>query len=223
MKIDELLKMGVPDFVVENYKRNKITKLNSGQVKAIKKGLLDGKNLLICTPTGSGKTAMATLAITKTLKENGGKAIYLVPLKALANEKFKDYKELFNQTKYKVAISTGEIDSRGDWMGDYDLSILTVEKMDSLIRHHAPWLSLVKTVIIDEIHLLNDPGRGPTLEILITIIRKLLKNVQIIALSATIGNSNELAAWLQANLVLDNWRPVKLHKGVYYKGEVEFG
>jgi len=99
---------------------------------------------------------------------------------------------------------------------------MTSEKLDSLIRHHSPWLSMVKTIIIDEIHLLNDIERGPTLEILITLLKKLLKNVQIIGLSATIGNPEELAEWLSADLVEDDWRPVKLHKGIYHDGEIEF-
>ena len=122
----------------------------------------------------------------------------------------------------RIALSIGDIDSADPYLVDYDLIITTSEKLDSLIRHHAPWLSLIKTVIIDEIHLMNDPGRGPTLEILITILRKLLKNVQIVALSATIGNPEELSEWLSANLIVDKWRPVKLHKATYLKGEVEF-
>ena len=69
---------------------------------------------------------------------------------------------------------------------------------------------------------MNDPSRGPPLEILITILRQLLKKSQIIALSATIGNPEELAEWLKAELVADDWRPVELHKGVYLDGEVEF-
>ena len=69
---------------------------------------------------------------------------------------------------------------------------------------------------------MNDVERGPTLEILITILRQLLKKAQIIGLSATIGNPQELAEWLEAELVVDDWRPVKLHKGVYFNGEVEF-
>jgi len=91
-----------------------------------------------------------------------------------------------------------------------------------LIRHHAAWLQHVGVVVIDEIHLLNDIGRGPTLEILITILRRLLKNVQIIGLSATIGNPKELAAWLDAKLVIDNWRPVELKKGVMFDGKVKY-
>jgi len=70
--------------------------------------------------------------------------------------------------------------------------------------------------------LINDVSRGPTLEILITVLKKVLKNVQLIGLSATIGNPDELAEWLGAGLVLDDWRPVPLKKGVYYAGEVEF-
>jgi helicase len=69
---------------------------------------------------------------------------------------------------------------------------------------------------------MNDIGRGPTLEILITILNKVLPNMQLIALSATIGNPEELAKWLNAELVIDDWRPVKLEKGTYLNGEIEF-
>jgi len=197
-----------------------ITELRPAQEKAIKKGLLKDKNLLVCTPTASGKTLIAELAAIKSIIEQKGKAIYIVPLKALAAEKFKDFKKKYENIA-RIALSIGDIDSADPYLVDYDLIITTSEKLDSLIRHHAPWLSLIKTVIIDEIHLMNDPGRGPTLEILITILRKLLKNVQIVALSATIGNPEELSEWLSANLIVDKWRPVKLHKGTYLKGEID--
>ena len=195
--------------------------LRPAQEKAIKKGLLDRKNLLVCTPTASGKTLIAELAALKSIIEGNGKAIYIVPLKALASEKYKDFKKRYGNVA-KVALSIGDIDSSDSYLVDYDLIITTSEKLDSLIRHHAPWLSLISTIIIDEIHLLNDPRRGPTLEILITILRQLLKKAQIIALSATIGNPEELAEWLNAELIKDDWRPVKLHKGVYLDGEIEF-
>jgi helicase len=198
-----------------------IIKLRPAQEKAIKKGLLERKNMLVCTPTASGKTLIAELAALKSIIEGNGKAIYIVPLKALASEKYKDFKKRYDGIA-KVALSIGDIDSSDSYLVDYDLIITTSEKLDSLIRHHAPWLSLISTIIIDEIHLLNDPGRGPTLEILITILRQLLKKAQIIALSATIGNPEELSEWLKAELVIDDWRPVKLHKGVYLNGEVEF-
>ena len=90
------------------------------------------------------------------------------------------------------------------------------------MRHECPWIKYVKTVIIDEIHLLNDVSRGPTLEILITLMKRLLKDIQIVGLSATIGNPDELASWLGAKLVIDGWRPVELKKGIQYDGKVEF-
>lgn len=198
-----------------------ITKLRPAQEKSIKKGLLEGKNLLVCTPTASGKTLIAELAALKSIMENKGKAIYIVPLKALASEKYRDFKRRYGKTA-KIALSIGEIDSSDPYLSEYDLIIATAEKMDSLLRHNAPWLSGVKTVIVDEIHLLNDHERGPTLEILLTILKQLLKNAQIIGLSATIGNAEELAEWLKADLVVDDWRPVKLHKGIYLDGKIEF-
>lgn len=198
-----------------------IEDLRPAQEKAIKQGLLEGKSLLVCTPTASGKTLIAEIAATKHILEKHTKAIYLVPLKALASEKFKDFKKRYGSIM-KIALSIGDFDSADPYLADYDLIISTSEKMDSLIRHHTPWLSSVSCVIVDEVHLLNDPGRGPTLEILLTILKQMLKNVQIIALSATIGNPEELSAWLNAELVIDDWRPVKLHKGVYLKGEAEF-
>lgn len=198
-----------------------IQELRPAQAKAIGAGLFEGKNLLICTPTASGKTLIAELAGVKNILDGKGKAIYIVPLKALANEKFKEFKKKY-ENLFRIALSIGDIDSTDSYLADYDFIFTTSEKLDSLIRHHSPWLKYVKTVIIDEIHLLNDPGRGPTLEILITILRKLLVNVQMLGLSATIGNPQELSEWLSAELVIDNWRPVKLEEGVYFGGEVEF-
>jgi helicase len=207
----------LPDYFKNHYQ--KFSTLNSVQKKAFNTGLLQNNSLLVCSPTASGKTLIATMAIVNRLKE--GKAIYLVPLKALANEKYKEYQELFRNTDYKVALSTGDIDSDSHYLLRYDLIILTSEKLDSLMRHKIPWLSEVKTVIIDEIHLLNDPRRGPTLEIIITLLKSLIQP-QIIGLSATIGNPQELAQWLEADLIIDNWRPVELKQGIYHDKETEF-
>ena len=198
-----------------------IKKFMPAQEKALKAGLLEGKNLLVCTPTASGKTLIAELAFGKTLFEGRGKAIYVVPLKALASEKFKDFKKRYGGF-FRISLSIGDIDSADPYLADYDLIITTSEKLDSLIRHKAYWLSEVSTIIFDEIHLLNDSGRGPTLEILITILKHVLKKTQIIGLSATIGNPKELSGWLEAELVIDDWRPVKLYKGIYFEGKVEF-
>lgn len=201
--------------------REKITELRPAQEKAVRKGLLEGKNLLVCTPTASGKTLIAELACFKAVFEGKGKAIYIVPLKALASEKYNDFRRKYGK-KAKIALSIGDSDSSDSHLANYDVIITTSEKLDSLIRHRIPWLPEIRVVVVDEVHLLNDAKRGPTLEVIITILKHLLKNAQIIALSATIGNPDELAEWLDAELVEDEWRPVKLEKGVYFRGEVEF-
>ncbi len=198
-----------------------ITELRPAQEKAVNAGLLEGKNLLVCTPTASGKTLIAELAAVSAILKGEGKAVYIVPLKALASEKYKDFKKRYGSLM-KIALSIGDIDSSDSYLSDYDFIICTAEKLDSLLRHHSPWIKSVKVVIVDEVHLLNDPGRGPTLEILITILRQLLPKMQLIALSATIGNSKELAEWLGAELVTDSWRPVKLHQGIYVNGRIDF-
>jgi len=194
--------------------------LRPAQEKAVSAGLLDGKSLLVCTPTASGKTLIAELAAMKRILEKKGKAVYIVPLKALASEKHRDFTARYGAMA-RIALSSGDLDSSDGYLEGYDLIITTSEKLDSLIRHHAPWISQIATIIVDEVHLLNDPGRGPTLEILLTILRQLV-DAQIIALSATIGNPEELAAWLDAGLVVDDWRPVKLKQGIYFEGKVRF-
>ncbi len=192
------------------------------QQKAIDAGLLDGKSLLVCSPTGSGKTLVAEIAAVKNILDKKGKCVYIVPLKSLASEKFEEFKNKYETLGVKVAISIGDLDSTDPWLAEKDFIITVSEKLDSLIRHGAPWISQVATVVIDEIHLLNDPGRGPTLEILATMLRKILPNAQFIALSATIGNPKDLASWLGAELIEDSWRPVKLYEGTFFPNEVDF-
>jgi len=198
-----------------------IDELRPAQEKAIKKGLFEGKNLLVCTPTASGKTLIAEFAALKSILEDNGKVVYIVPLRALASEKNKEFTKRYNNL-IKIALSIGDLDSADPYLMDYDLIITTSEKLDSLTRHHTPWLKLIKVVVIDEIHLMNDPSRGPTLEILITILKEILPKAQFLGLSATIGNPKELAKWLNAETVIDKWRPVKLHEGIYFDGEIEF-
>jgi len=217
MKIDRLNNKVHPDL----YKvlKQHIIELRPAQIKAINKGLLDDKNVLVCTPTASGKTLIGEMASLNSILNGVGKAVYIVPLRSLATEKYKEFKKKY---QIKIALSIGDNESNESRLSNYDLIITTSEKLDSLIRHHTPWIRDVKTVVIDEIHLLNDPSRGPTLEILITILRRLLINIQIVALSATIGNPQELASWLGAELVEDDWRPVELKKGVYLKGKIKY-
>ncbi len=198
-----------------------IDSLYPPQVKAIKKGLLDGQNLVLAVPTASGKTLVAELAMLQGILTRGGKAIYMVPLKALAAEKYTDFAE-FEELGIKVIQSTGDFDSEDFKLANYDLIICTNEKIDSLLRHDTKWVKDVKIIVSDEVHLIDDANRGPTLEVVLARLKKTLPNSQILALSATISNADEIADWLDAELVQSDWRPVKLSEGVYLKGVVEF-
>ncbi|RLG64228.1 ATP-dependent DNA helicase [archaeon] len=199
-----------------------INKLFPSQEEAIKNGLLNlSHNFLIVFPTSAGKTLCAELFIVQALKKFGGKALYLVPLRALASEKYMEFKK-YEKLGFKVAISTGDYDSKDIWLGGYDIVILTNEKCDSLIRHKAPWLNDVSVVVFDEIHLIRDPIRGPTLEMVVTKIRRLLPNTKILALSATVRNYEEIAEWLNAKAIISDWRPVPLYKGILYDSLIQF-
>ncbi len=196
------------------------TSLYPPQEMALKHGILEGKSVLVTTPTASGKTLIAMMAIHNTLKRNK-KAVYLTPLRALASEKYHDMKVLENLhfgRKIKVMVATGDYDSSGKELAAADVIVLTNEKMDTLFRHNAEWLDDIGLFVSDEVHLIGDRERGATLEMMLTKIRKHYPQSQIVALSATVANSDEIADWLDCELVESNWRPTKLVEGVYEHG-----
>jgi helicase len=185
-----------------------ISTLYPPQEHAIKSGVLEGKNLILATPTASGKTLVAELAISKILDKNK-KAVYVVPLRALAYEKFLDFKK-YKSLGYKVRLEMGDLDSsKYSKHLDFDILVTTAEKLDSILRSRTTWLKDVGILVMDEIHMIST-DRGPVYEIIIAKFQSLFPKIQILALSATIGNAGEMAEWLKAGLVESEWRPVKL-------------
>ncbi len=220
MKIEQL---DIPPPTIEFLQKNGYVSLYPPQEKTVKAGLLEGKSILVSAPTASGKTLLAILAIIKHLSEKRGKIIYLSPLKALASEKFNEFKKLGSDGldgNLKIQISTGDFDISDKNLGQNDILVLTNEKMDSIIRQGAEWLDQISLVIADEVHLLGDDDRGPTLEIVLTKLKLLPQKPQILALSATVTNADEIADWLECKLVHSEWRPVPLSEGVYDQGIV---
>ena len=220
MKIE---KLKLPDSAIDFLKSQGFEKLYPPQADCIKSGLLDGKSILVSAPTASGKTLIAMLAILNYLSKNNGKIIYLSPLRALAAEKFAEFKKLEKISigkKIKTSISTGDFEHIEKNLENSNVLILTNEKMDSIIRHGAEWVDEIGLVISDEVHLIGDESRGPTLEMILTHIKLLDLKPQIVGLSATITNSDEIAKWLDCKLVKNDWRPVPLSEGVYDGGKV---
>ncbi|MEO9321003.1 MAG: DEAD/DEAH box helicase [Nitrososphaera sp.] len=188
------------------------------QKAAIDAGVMTGQNVLLTTPTASGKTLVAMLAIASVLAKRQ-KCVYLTPLRALASEKFEELRrleDLLGDTgRIRTAVSTGDYDSTGRELAGADVIVITNEKMDSLFRHGAEWLGQVGLFISDEVHLISDRERGPTLEMMLTRIRERYPQAQLIALSATVANSSEIADWLGCKPVESKWRPTKLIEGVF--------
>src|SRR6266571_661156 len=211
--------LGLDPRIVEILKKQGIEELYPPQADAIGPALL-GENLVLAIPTASGKSLVAYLAILASVLR-GGKALYIVPLRALAAEKYEDLKE-FESLGVKVGISVGDYDSADPTLEKFDVIVATSERADSLLRHRTQWLQLLSVVVADEVHLINDSDRGPTLEVTLAKLRQVNPRAQVLALSATIKNSDQLAQWLEAEHIKSEWRPVPLKEGVYHGGLVHF-
>ncbi|MEF8771655.1 ATP-dependent DNA helicase [Halodesulfurarchaeum sp.] len=206
---------GLPDGVAEHFAESGIEELYPPQAAAVEAGVLDGESVVASVPTASGKTLVAQLGMLSAIGETEGMALYIVPLRALASEKAAEF-EALQQFDLDVAVSTGNYESDGDWLGNADIVVATSEKVDSLIRNGAEWITDLGAVVADEVHLVDDRTRGPTLEVTLAKLRSRVPDLQVIALSATIGNADEIAEWLDASLVDSDWRPIELRTGVHY-------
>src|SRR3989442_9747851 len=196
-----------------------ITELYPPQADAIGPALA-GKNLVLAIPTASGKSLVSYLAILKSVLR-GGKALYLVPLRALAAGKHEDLKA-FEPLGVRVGLTMGDYDRIDPIVEKFDVIIATSERADSLLRHRIGWLKSLTVVVADEVHLINAAERGPTLEVTLAKLRQVNPSAQVIALSATIGNSEEIAAWLEAEHVTSEWRPVPLKTGVVFDRKITY-
>src|SRR5437879_13357809 len=204
--------LGLDSRIVEILKGQGIEELYPPQADAIGPALL-GENLVLAIPSASGKSLVACLASVASVLR-GGKALYIVPLRALGAEKYDDLKE-FEPLGMKVGISVGDYDSVDPTLEKFDVSVATSERADSLLRHRTNWLQQLTVVVADEVHLINDADRGPTLEVTLAKLRQVNPQAQVLALSATIKNSEELARWLEAEHITSEWRTVPLKQGGY--------
>ncbi|WP_254532205.1 ATP-dependent DNA helicase [Natrinema gelatinilyticum] len=218
MNIEEL--SGLPAGAIDHFRREGIEELYPPQADAVEAGSTEGESLVAAVPTASGKTMIAALSMLSAI-ERGGKALYIVPLRALASEKKDDF-EAYEAFGVTVGVTTGNYESTSDWLATKDIIVATSEKVDSLVRNGADWLSDLTCVVSDEVHLIDDRNRGPTLEVTLAKLRRLSPQLQVVALSATVGNADEIADWLDAALVETDWRPIDLQMGVHYGNALNF-
>ncbi|MHC1567822.1 MAG: DEAD/DEAH box helicase [Candidatus Syntropharchaeia archaeon] len=209
MKVDELN----IDSRIKRILKERIDTLYPPQEEAIRKGILKGReNFLLSFPTAAGKTLLAELVMLKSIVEENGKCFYVVPLNALAQEKYRDFSR-YNSIA-RIGISTGDYDSSSRYLEKNDITILTLEKFDSLTRTAPDWLNEISVVVLDEIHIVGDRKRGPRIEGAVARFRTGNPKARFIGLSATIPNIDEFASWLGAKVVKSEWRPVPLREEI---------
>jgi helicase len=198
--------------------------LNSLQKSSINDyRVLDGQSLLVVAPTSSGKTFIGEMAAAKAFTENR-KTVFLLPFKALTNEKFEDFKALYGEELgLRVICCTGDRkdDTKDFVRGRYDLALLTYETFLNLSMGSPSLLSTIGLVVLDEAQFITDPTRGINVELLLTnLLAARLKGIepQIIALSAVIGDVNHFDEWLGCQTLLTYERPIPLIEGVLDRG-----
>jgi len=224
MRIAALEAFGIDDQVIDLWREVGHETLLPIQENAVREGkVLDGRNILVFSPTSSGKTFVGEMAAIKTARQNK-RVIYLVPQKALAEEKYTEFRNKYGSLGVRIVISTRdrrEFDQDIN-RGHFHIAVIVFEKMQGLLVSNPSLLRNVGLVIVDELQMIGDSTRGANLEILLTKIKISDGGSQIVGLSAVLGNSEGLAKWLNAELCRSNRRPVELRKGVLWNGTFHY-
>lgn len=215
MKLSEL---GLPAEFMDMFDGRDL-ELYRHQEEAIKV-MDEGSNVIVSVPTASGKSLIAYVAIYREFLR-GRKSMYIVPLRALASEKYDDMKKL-RKLGMKVAISVGDYDDSPDFIKRFDVIVCTSEKADSLFHHDPSVMFDISLIVADELHLIGDESRGPRLETFLSAARYTNPDTRILGLSATISNIQDVSGWIDAKTVVSDFRPVKLEKGVMFNRKLEF-
>ncbi len=213
-----LTELDLPGQFLDMFEGNDLD-LYPHQEEAIKH-LESGKNVVVSVPTASGKSLIAYVAIYREFLK-GRKSMYIVPLRALASEKYEDLKRM-SSLGLKVAISVGDYDDSPEFIKRFDVIVCTSEKADSLFHHDPSIMFEISLIVADELHLIGDEGRGARLETFLSAARYMNPDTRILGLSATISNIEDVSGWLEAETVISDFRPVTLQKGIMFNRTLEF-
>lgn len=204
---------------VPNAWAGSIPGLNELQLSAINDyGVLDGENLVVTAPTTSGKTMIGELAALKNAQTRQ-RAVFLLPMRALVNDKFDQFTRLYGPAGIVTIRATGEHsdDVPALLRGQFDVALLTYEKYAALVLGNPHVLDLAATIVVDEAQMLTDRSRGSNLEFVLTLLNERRGQTgfpQIITLSAVVGDIRGLDRWLGGRHLHSDQRPVPLVEGV---------
>ncbi|XP_063060010.1 DNA polymerase theta [Engraulis encrasicolus] len=226
---------GLPKAVLERYQSRGVQRMFEWQAECLTQGgVLEGRNLVYSAPTSAGKTLVSELLILKRVLETRKKAIFILPFVSVAREKMFYLQNVFEEAGVRVEGYMGSTSAAGGF-GALDVAVCTIEKANGLINRliEEDRMDLLGIVVVDELHMVGDSGRGYLLELLLTKIRfiaqktpttrpssdksqgqSVSKDVQIVGMSATLPNLGLLANWLDAELYHTDYRPVPLNEWV---------
>jgi helicase len=224
MKLSCLEEYGIPRLLIDAWARSQGDGLLPLQERAVRDyGLLDGGSLIISAPTSSGKTFCGELAAARMLAQRR-KVVFLVPLKALAEERFREFEEKYRPIGIRAVISTRDRreSDRAIEAGQFDLAVIIYEKFNQMLLRNLDLLSSIDLLVIDELQMLADENRGATLETLILKVLNSSYECRVIGLSAVLGNAHELADWMGARILVESHRPVELRQGVLLNDTFSF-
>ena len=220
MRVAALEAFGVDEQLVDVWKESGHERLLPVQELAVRKyDALNGHNVLVFSPTSSGKTFVGEMAAAKKARTNQ-RVFYLVPQKALAEEKYREFRAKYSPLGIRTVISTRDRkeSDRDIKAGRFHIAVVVFEKMQGLLVSKPALLNKVGLVVVDELQMIGDRTRGAGLEILLTKVRMSRSRPQVIGLSAVLGKSEAMARWLGADLCQARRRPVELRMGVLHEG-----
>jgi len=193
------------------------------QSLSVENGLLKGKNQLVTSVTATGKTLIGELAGIENILHHRGKMLYLVPLVALANQKYDQFTQRYSSIGIKTSIRIGSARIKTSKTAsmrrtlDSDIIIGTYEGLDYILRTgNADFLGMIGTVVIDEVHMLEDSERGHRVDGLIGRLKYIAPDAQFIYLSATVAEPGLLAGKLGADLIEYEYRPVPIERHLVF-------
>ncbi|MCF3940182.1 DEAD/DEAH box helicase [Gordonia tangerina] len=190
---------------------DRFDQLNPLQSKSVPAVLNTSGHVMVVAPTSSGKTLIGEVAALRSILLENRPAVWLLPARALAAEVAATAARWREHGIASIEL-TGETNMSSDRIRTAQLWVATTEKFESLYRRSSlrSFLDSVGCLIVDEVHLVGDHERGATLESLLARLRASADRTRIVALSATAGNAEELAAWFNAQLITVEWRPTRL-------------
>lgn len=209
----------LPHSVLGEYKKKGVIQMFDWQVECLSKPsvLFEHRNLVYSAPTSAGKTLVSEILLLKTVLERRKKVLVILPFISVVREKMFYLQDLLTPAGYRVEGFFGGYTPPGGFESIH-VAICTIEKANSIVNKQLEQgkLDELGTVIVDEVHLISDPGRGYILELLLAKIlymsRRQALQIQVITMSATLANVELLQRWLSAELYVTDYRPVALQE-----------